>query len=211
MVRRPTVVESTQQRSDPDPINPPPDPTGGLWSKILDKAADYIAVTVVTLIFAAVAAVASTTWAIVKPTTVTPFPSHAVVAFNGDCPADSTWKKYLPATSRVIVGSGTQTDLDARPAAYATIKLTPWPLGAPAGAEATTIIRNQLPQITLKSQEIRSVDFVPAQANPRYYAFATTSDPNPATFTDQVVLNGEPQVPINTMPPFVALTYCEKG
>ncbi len=128
-------------------------------------------------------------------------PKGAVMAFNlAACP--DGWTQFTPARGRTILGVGQSTPED-----------TKYKLGTTGGAETHTLTIEEFPPHNhglvgagngsyLKQWNATNAHYAVPCPNARAGSFRTSRLPNGWS-------EGEAK-PHNTMPPFIALLYCEK-
>ena len=149
-------------------------------------------------------------------------PVGVVVASVSDCKSlGDGWSNYDPAGGRLIIGAGNHPPHAGVTKAYEAFTKED---AAPntgfekstGGAEAVTLSQNQLPHLILTPPlDLRAVAFngiPPSPAGQPQYVTAgiVNNDPHPGKFDFNVSLNNGEQLPISTMPPFIALMYCVK-
>jgi hypothetical protein len=152
-------------------------------------------------------------WAYVKtlPGSAGLVPKNAVMAFSEPCPSDG-WERYWPATSRMIVGAASESEMKSIPDEFSRVegdkKMTFRPLLTTGGEEVHSMLPDQMP------------------AHSHSYSFAYTAlhvnSGTPQTYIkygeDAGLVfkpaNTEPAgsgTAFNVMSPYLALYFCKKN
>jgi hypothetical protein len=139
-------------------------------------------------------------WLALKPQPS--IPAGAVLAFNGPCPSKD-WHPFEPANARVILGAGTPTTKwkRSRPGGgFDEVDLTPRKLMDMDGEESHILSVREMPS--------HSHTFIAVQPGGGC-AFSGCNANAQAQPRNTDAAGGDQ--PHNNLPPFVALTYCEKS
>jgi hypothetical protein len=139
-------------------------------------------------------------WLALKPQPS--IPPGAVLAFNGPCPGPD-WHPFEPAIARFILGAGTPT--------------TQWKRLRPGGGfDEVDLTPRKLMDMEGEENHVLSVRGMPSHSHPFSAvqpgggcAFSGCNANAQAQQRNTDAVGGDH--PHNNLPPFVALTYCEKS
>jgi hypothetical protein len=140
----------------------------------------------------------------------TSLPGGLIVAFNGPCPS-SGWRPFAPAVARFVLGAGTPSDpikkwrRELPTGGSEEIDLTSRQVGETGGEENHVLKVAELARHAHNTYRTRGE---PGVGDGKYPSWKAMSSPaEPIDVPTQETGGNQPH---NNMPPFIALTYCEK-
>jgi hypothetical protein len=139
-------------------------------------------------------------------------PVGAVVAFNGPCPPAPGWQPFKPAIARFVIGAGNPADSPFKKwkrhlsaGGFEEVDLTPRALSDYDGEESHILTVGELARHAHKTFRTKGE---PGAGDGKYPSWKVMSNPGEAL--DVLTQEAGDNQPHNNMPPFLALTYCEK-
>ena len=138
-------------------------------------------------------------------------PSNAVVAFYGGCP-NVGWKRFWPATSRVIVGAANQDEMGEIPANFARTDddqiLSPRAERSVGGRELVKLSFDNLPSHDHTYTVTTTAAHINSGISASNLKFGGDAGLAPTT-TNTSQVEGKSEA-IQNMQPYLALSYCIK-